>query len=228
MDPHKPRWSAYRWALEKAQELETGVSIVAGTYGNFRKLDDAIGSSEAQRLALGDHAYTVQGVHVRAVPARSTFFVSGVVLVAWATDARMAQVEGQHPAAVAAVASLPDDIAGWRSVHPAERIGEVRPEQESEFDSAPAEPLDPRAAAALSSSGAMINQNHAAMDTDEREGVAGALLAIRAAGLSLDPAAIRAHLMSEHWSGPIIEQALELASRIESGKRPRHRPYGPL
>lgn len=221
-------WSAYPWALSQARELQTHLSIVAGTYGAFEHLDLAIGRGRAYDLARGSHQFTEGGVHVKAVRATKRFHVSGVVLVAWATDNRLAHVEGQYPAAVAAVPSLPDDIRIWRGTCGAPRIGERRPDIEADFESTTVAPLDPRAAAALSSSGAMINQNHAAMDTDERRSIAGALLAIRDAGLPASADALRAHLMSEGWSGPIINQTLELAQQIAAGKTPSHHSYGPV
>jgi len=56
--------------------------------------------------------------------------------VAWASDEALTEIEGQRPAAIAAVAQWPDDIPTWRSVHRPERIGQVRAEQEAEFDTA--------------------------------------------------------------------------------------------
>jgi hypothetical protein len=54
--------------------------------------------------------------------------------VAWATDQVLTEVERQRPSAIAAVTDWPDDIAGWRSVYRASRIGQERHELEAKFN----------------------------------------------------------------------------------------------
>lgn len=61
----------------------------------------------------------------------------------------LAEVEGQNPPAIAAVAGWPDDIAGWRSASSPQRVGQVRADQEAEFDTLVVEALDARAVTEL-------------------------------------------------------------------------------
>lgn len=217
-------WAAYPWALAVARERGTGVSIVAGAFKTFRNFGPGLGHARAAALYAGSHRYSDQGVVVSAVPATRRFHVGGVVLVAMASDERLAHVEGQRPVAVAAVADWPDAIVEWRSLHQPPRIGESRPDQEAEFDAEPSPPLDPRAVELLRSAGALVNTNHAVLSTHERQRVAGALVALRQAEIPVADAALRAHLMSHGWGGPLIDQVAALAGRVRVGQTPRHDP----
>ncbi len=138
-------WEAYDWLLETADQLgATEVSIVASTYDSLGHLNWAIGASAAQWLRVQPHEYRVGGITVRGVSRRGFWHVRGPVLVAWPDNQVMAEIEGKRPAAIAAVAQWPDDIATWRSVYGPTRIGQVRPEQEAEFDTATIGELDPQ------------------------------------------------------------------------------------
>jgi folylpolyglutamate synthase/dihydropteroate synthase len=134
----------------------------------------------------------------------------------------MAEIEGKRPAAIAAVAQWPDDVATWRSVYGPTRVGQVRPEQEAEFDTATVDELDPQVAEAIRGAAAIINENHAVLSTHEREAMAGALVALRSAEVPVDREALRAYLMSAGWQGRLVTQVLELADRIDRGQTPRH------
>jgi hypothetical protein len=134
----------------------------------------------------------------------------------------MAEIEGKRPAAIAAVAQWPDDIATWRSVYGPTRIGQVRLEQEAEFDTATVGELDPQVAEIIRSATAIVNENHAVLSTHEREAMAGALIALRNAGIPVDKEALRAYLMAARWQGRLVSQVLELVDRIDRGQTPRH------
>jgi hypothetical protein len=219
-------WAAYNWLLESAAELGASeVSIVAATYGNFGYLGSAIGSAAAERLRVLPHGYRHDGITVRGVSRRGFWSTRGPVLVSHATDEIMAEVEGQRPPAIAAVAPWPDDIATWRSIHHPGRIGQVRAEQEAPHATRSAPTLDARAAEALDSVAPLINEGHAVFDTDERETVAGALIALSTANVPVAAEGLRAHLMRAGWAGELIEQALELAARVARGERPRHHHF---
>lgn len=217
------RWEAYDWLIEMAGELDaTEVSIVASTYDSLGRLDWAIGASEAQWLRVQPHEYRVGGITVHGVSRRGFWHVRGPVLVAWPDDQVMAEIEGKRPAAIAAVVQWPDDVATWRSVYEPTRIGQVRSEQEAEFDTAMVSELDPQVADAIRGAAAVVNENHAVLSTHERETMAGALVALRSAGIPVDKEALRAWLMSAGWQGRLVNQALDLADRVERGETPRH------
>jgi hypothetical protein len=219
------RWAAYDWLLDTAQELGASeVSIVGANYEVLGRLDSAIGSAEASYLRTTGHNYRVDGITVSGVSRRGGWWVRGPVLVAWANDAVLAEVEGQRPAAVAAVATWPEDVAGWRSVYAPERIGQVRTEQEAEFDTVIGD-LDPRVARAIDSAAAWVNENHSVLSTHEREAMAGMFVALRSARIPVDLDAVRARLMAAGWNGGLIERVLQLGERVERGETPRHRPF---
>jgi hypothetical protein len=216
-------WEAYDWLLETADQLgATEVSIVASTYDSLGHLNWAIGASEAQWLRVQPHEYRVGGITVRGVSRRGFWYVRGPVLVAWPDDQVMAEIEGKRPAAIAAVAQWPDDIATWRSVYGPTRIGQVRLKQEAEFDTATVVELDPKVAEIIRSATAIVNENHAVLSTHEREAMAGALIALRNAGIPVDKEALRAYLMAARWQGRLVSQVLELVDRIDRGQTPRH------
>lgn len=217
------RWEAYEWLLEMADQLgSVEVSIVASTYDSLGNLNWAIGASEAQWLRVQPHGYKIGGITVRGVSRRGFWHVRGPVLVAWPDDEVMAEIEGKRPAAIAAVAQWPDDVATWRSVYETTRIGQVRSEQEAEFDTATVTELDPEAAAAIRGAAAVVNENHAVLSTHEREAMAGALIALRGAGVSVNREALRAFLMAAQWQGRLVNQVLELADRVDRGETPKH------
>jgi hypothetical protein len=217
-------WEAYHWLLQTAADIgATEVSVLGSTYDNLGGLNFAIGAHEAANLRSTAHGYRVGGITVRAITRRGSFYVRGPVLVAWATDEALAVVEGQNPPAIAAVATWPDDIASWRSVYAPERIGQVRPDQEAEFDTVTAQPLDPRAQRAIDAAAALVNEHHSVLATYEREGVAGAFVALRAANVPVDRDAVRAYLMAAGWNGKLIEGVVTLAERVARGETPRHR-----
>jgi hypothetical protein len=134
----------------------------------------------------------------------------------------MAEIEGKRPAAIAAVVQWPDDVATWRSVYGPTRIGQVRSEQEAEFDTATVSELDPQVAEAIRGAAAVVNENHAVLSTHERETMAGALVALRRAGIPVNREALRAYLMAAGWQGRLVNQTLELADRVDRGETPRH------
>ena len=145
--------------------------------------------------------------------------------MAYATDDVLAEVEKQRPPAIAAVASWPDDIVIWRSQHNPRRIGQVRADQEAEYDTASVPELHPRAIDALNSAIRPVNPAHAVLSVHEREWIAGALLALRDAGIPVDRDAFQAYLMHAGWGGKLIAGALDLAERVEAGRTPRHRSF---
>jgi hypothetical protein len=219
-------WEAYDWAFETADLCGVKeITIVGATYDTLGELDRAIDDPRVASLRVLPHSYKVGPITVTGVSRRGSWYARGVVLVAWATDQVLAEIERQRPAAIAAVATWPDYVAGWRSIHKPERIGQIRPAEEAQFDTAAISGLDPQAAKAIDSAGAWVNQFHAVLDTDERAAVAGALIALRSAGVPVDPNELRVHLMTREWGGRLIDQTVELAERIASGQTPRHRPF---
>lgn len=220
------RWESCEWLLDTADELGAAeVSIVAATYDALGRLNWAIGDTEAGRMRVLPHRYRVDGITVHGISRRGNWHVRGPVLVAWASDEVLTEVEGERPAAVAAVAQWPDDIATWRSVYRPERIGQVRAEQEAEFDTATLAELDPMVERAVRGAAAVVNENHTVLTTHEREAMAGALVALRGAGIPVDREALRAHLMAASWNGKLVGQVLQLAGRVERGETPRHTPF---
>jgi hypothetical protein len=218
-------WESYDWAFEKAQVLGVReITVVGATYPNLRNLDVAIGVEEADLLHRLPHEYEAGGLTVRGVTSRGNWHVRGVVIVAWATDDVLGQVEGQAPAAIAAVVTVPDYIPAWLSAHNPERIGQVRVEDEAEVAGGGGAQLDPRAADAVDKAGAWVNDAHHALDRDEREAVAGVLVALRAASVPVDVDGLRAHLMARGWNGDLINRAVTLARRVADGETPHHRP----
>ncbi len=218
-------WEAYPWAFETAERLGVAeITIVAATYQNLGALDLAIGDDEAQLLRRPPHTYEAGGVTVSGVASRGIWRARGVVIVAWANDATLGVIEGQRPAAIAAVAQWPDRIPAWLSAHGPERIGQVRTDQEAEWAQSTVPPLSARAAEALDSAG-WVNQAHQTLSADEREVVAGALLALRSEGAYVDLEALRAHLMAQDWNGGLINDVVGLAERVARGKTPRHRRF---
>jgi hypothetical protein len=145
--------------------------------------------------------------------------------LAWASDDALAEIEGQRPPAIATVAQWPDDVATWRSTYGPERIGQVRAEQEAEFDTVTVAELDPRAARAVRGAAALVNENHSVLGTHEREVLAGALVSLREANIPLDPEALRAYLMAAGWNGRLVGQVLRIAERVERGDTPRHSAF---
>jgi hypothetical protein len=217
-------WEAYDWLLNTATNLGASeVSIVAATYDSLGQLDRAIGSAGANRMRVLPHRYRVDGITVHGVSRRGFWYVRGPVLVAWGNDQVLGEVESQRPAAIAAVAQWPDDIATWRSVYRPQRIGQVRPGQEAEFDTATVAQLDPRVARAISDAAALVNENHTVLSTSERERLAGALVALRSANILVDKEALRAFLMAAGWNGKLAGRVLELAARVGRGETPRHK-----
>jgi hypothetical protein len=190
-------WESYDWALETARELGVAeITVVGATYPNLGNLNLAIGAAEADSLHRSPHEYEVGGVTVRGVTSRGNWHVRGVVIVAWANDDVLGQVEGQRPAALAAVVSWPEYIPAWLAAHRPKRIGQVRVENEADNT----------------------------LDSDEREAVASALVALREARVPVDDAALRAHLMARGWNGGLINATVTLARRVMKGETPRHRP----
>jgi hypothetical protein len=207
--------SAWRGTRLVAEDLGASeVSIVAGW---------AIGSAEAGAMRVGPHRYRVGGITVHGVSRRGSWHVRGPVLVAWANDQILTEIEGQRPPAIAAVAPWPDDIATWRSVYAPERIGQVRADQEAQFDTATIAALDPRVERAIRGGAAFVNEHHAVLSTHEREAMAGALVALRSANVPVDPHALRAYLMAAGLNGGLVDQVLHLAERVARGETPRHR-----
>ncbi len=220
------RWEAYGWLLDTAGELGVSeVTIVGATYESLGRLNSAIGSTEAQSLRVQPHRYRAGGVTVKGVTTRGFWHVRGPVLVAWAGDQILTEVEGQRPQAIAAVTTWPDDVATWRSVYHPSRIGQVRSDQEAEFDTAVVEEIDSRVADVLRGAAASVNENHAVLSTHERETVAGALIALHTAGIQVDAVAVRGYLMAAGWQGGLVDQVLQLAKRVDRGERPHHRPF---
>jgi hypothetical protein len=219
-------WKAYDWVLDTAEQLGVAdVSIVASTYAALGGLNWGIGPGEAERLRIQPHRYLVDGLTVHGVALRGGGYPRGVLLVANADDQTLAKIEGHRPAAIAAVAQWPDDVAAWRaSYHPA-RIGQIRPDQEAEYDTTTVETLDLIATKAINSAAAIVNENHSALNTVEREAMAGALVALRDAGLGISPEALRTYLMVKGWNGKLIERTVALAERVTGGQNPRHRPF---
>ena len=167
------RWESYGWLLDAAEALDSSdVTILGSTYDSLGNLNRAIGSSEAQSLRVQPHRYRVGGITVHGVSQRGFWMIRGPVLVAWAREDVLTEVEGKGAQAIAAVAVWPDDIATWRSVYAPYRIGQIRPDQEAEYDTAAAPDIDPRVADILSSATAIVNENHAVLSTHERESVA--------------------------------------------------------
>jgi hypothetical protein len=220
------RWESYEWLLDAADELDASeVSILAATYDALGRLNWAIGATEANHMRVLPHRYRVDGITVHGISRRGHWHVRGPVLVAWASDEILTEVEGQRPAAVAAVAQWPDDVATWRSVYRPERIGQVRAEQEAEYDTATLAVLDPRVQGAIRGAAAVINENHAVLSTYEREAIAGALVALRGASIPVDREALRAYLIAAGWNGRLVGQVLRLARRVERGETPHHTPF---
>jgi hypothetical protein len=148
-------WAAYEWAFYTADLLGVKeISIVGATYDTLGELDRAIDDPDATGLRVLPHSYKAGAITVRGVSRRGSWYARDVVLVAWANDQALAEIESQRPAAIAAVATWPDYIAGWRSVHQPQRIGQVRPEQEAQFDTTTIAGLHPQAAKAIDSAGA--------------------------------------------------------------------------
>jgi hypothetical protein len=217
-------WESYDWLLKTAAELGADeVSIVAATYGNLGHLSAAVSKDAAARLRVKPHAYRHRGITVHGISQRGDWYARGPVLMVLPDDEIMAEVEGQRPPAIAAVASWPNHIATWRSVYNPPRIGQVRAEQEAKFDTVIVPSLDPRAADVIDSVAVLVNEWHAVLDIDEREDIAGALIALSDANVSVE--GLRAHLMRAGWQGELIENALELARRVARGERPRHHHY---
>lgn len=220
------RCEAYGWVLKQADELNVSeVTVLGATYDQLGDLGWAIGQSRAAPLRAGGHQYRENGITVRGETTRGYWRTRGPVLVAWASDAVLAEVESQRPPAIAAVASWPDSIASWRSVYAPDRIGQVRAEQEADYDTFTVTALDPRAARAIDGAAAAVNENHSAFSTDERQFFAGALVALREAGVPVDRDALQAHLMTQNWNGELIARALKLADRVARGETPRHRRF---
>lgn len=219
-------WESYAWAFDTAQRLGVAdISIVASTYEALGRLNWAIGSAEASRLRVQPHGYNVSGMTVHGISRRGYWRAHGVVLVAWASDQVLAEIEAQRPAAIAAVAQWPDDIAGWRSIHHPPRIGQTRAEVEAQFSTVAVTPLDPRVERTIDAAAAIVNENHSVLDTDERQLMAGAFIALRQAGIGVPSDALRTHLMTKGWNGKLIERAVELAERVAAGQTPKHRPF---
>jgi len=55
--------------------------------------------------------------------------------------------------------------------------------------------------------------------------MAGAFVALRAAGIPVDRDALRAELMAAGWTGSLIARVLDLARRVARGETPHHRPF---
>lgn len=219
------RWEAYDWAFETAEQLGVHeITVVGATYENLGNLDLAIGPVEADRLRRLPHEYQVGGMRVRGVPMRGGGLVRGVALVAWANDDVLARVEGQRPRAIAAVASWPNYIPAWLATYRPERIGQVRADAEAEYGAPAVVQLDVRAAGALDRAAAWVNEHHAGLHGAEREAVAGAFVALRAAGVPVEADALRAHLLARGWDGGMIADAVKLAERVANGETPHHRP----
>ena len=85
--------------------------------------------------------------------------------------------------------------------------------------------LDPRASKAIDGASIGVNRSHWILATDERELIAGALIALRSARVAIDLDALRAHLMAAGWTGSLVVDVLRLAKRIEAGATPRHRKF---
>jgi len=218
-------WESYDWAFETAEQLGVGeLTIVGATYPNLGNLNLAIGGGEADSLRRPPHEYQAGGLRVRGVTSRGNWHVSGVIIVAWANDEVLGQVEGQRPAAIAAVVSWPAYIPAWLSAHRPERIGQVRAEAEAEFAGGGVAQLDPRAATALDKAAVWVNDAHHTLDRDEGEAVAGAFVALREARVPIDDAALRARLMARGWKGGLINATVTVARRVAKGETPKHRP----
>jgi hypothetical protein len=219
-------WEAYDWALDTAEQLGvTDVSIVASTYAALGALNWGIGPGEAERLRVQPHRYRIDGLTVHGVALRGGGYPRGVVLVANADDRTLAKIEGHRPAAIAAVTQWPDNVAAWRSTCQSPRIGQIRPDQEADYDTATVATLDPVAAKAINSAAAIVNENHSVLSTHEREAMAGALVALRDAGAAVSPEALRTYLKVKGWNGKLIERTVTLAARVAEGQTPRHRPF---
>jgi hypothetical protein len=219
------RWESYGWLLEVAKSLDaTDVSIVGATYDVLGRLDLAIGDQAANALRVLPHRYTIGGITVHGVSRHGSWQIRGPVLAAWPNEDVLADIEGQKPVAVAAVASWPDNVAGWRSIYLPERIGQIRTEQEAEFDTVIVAELDRRVAGVVRVAAALVNESHSVPSTHERERMAGAFVALRDAGITVDLDALRAHLMGAGWNGQLVGRVLQLAERVAGGETPHHQP----
>lgn len=221
------RWASYDWLLAMAVELgQTDVTILGATYENLGNLDLAIGRAEARSMRVQPHRYRAHPITVHGVSQVGAWgALRGPVLVAWARDEVLAELEERRPPAIAAVATWLDSIPVWRSVFRPQRIGQERPEQEAEFATIVVAELNPVALKTLDAAIRFVNKHHAGLDTDEREQVVGALLALYAANVPVDAGALRAHLMDDGWNGELAEEVITLAERPAEGRRPRHRPF---
>jgi len=218
------RWESYEWLLDMAADLGSHeVSVIGGTYEVLGRLDLALGGFEAERLRVGPHSYRVRGLTVHGITRRGFWHTRGPVLVAWARDEHLTEVEGQKPPAIAAVAQWPHDIGTWYSVYKPERIGQERPQQEANFALPVAPYLDARAANAIEDAALWVNEAHSILDTDERENMVGALIALRNASIPVDREGVRGFLMARGWNGGVISDVLDLAARVSVGWTPHHR-----
>jgi hypothetical protein len=126
-------WAGYDWLLQTAAELQSDdVTIVAPTYQRFDDLWWTIGEADADALRLAPHTYVVDGIVVHGVTPRGSWRVRGPVLVAWANDEILTKIENRRVVAIPAVASWPSRIAAWRAIYAAARIGQERPDQETD------------------------------------------------------------------------------------------------
>jgi hypothetical protein len=216
-------WESYAWLLHAARELGAAeVSIVAATYENLGDLDRAIGAKQASWMRSPPHSYREDGITVHGVSRRGGWHVRGPVLAAWANDDVLADIEARRAPAIAAVATWPDSIPIWLHTYSPLRIGQVRADQESEYSDITVEALDRSALDALNSATLLVNENHSVLSTYEREHLAGILLALHDAGISLDRDAMKAHLIAAGWNSKLVGAAVELAERVADGRRPRH------
>lgn len=217
-------WASVSWLAETARDLGYNeVSILAATYDRLGDFGRSLGSHVASRLRSTEHRHVTQsGLTVHGITTRGSWHPRGPVLVAFGGSEVLAEVEGRNPPAIATVAGWPDDIAGWRSAFAPQRIGQVRADQEAQFDTLVVQALDPRAAAELAGPLALVNENHSALSTHERQRLARAFVELRRQRVPVDDEELRTHLMGAGWNGKLIAAAVGLAARVAQGQTPRH------
>jgi hypothetical protein len=203
--PHKVASAlGVQWAVEKATELGSSVSIYVPGKQNLRSDHPAV------------DALIRRGVPVRTWRERPG---GGVIVALWPDEKNLLRAEESGPAAVVAVTWSPRQVLGWAHAKNAEPLGGPGPDL--------GRGLDPVVAQAVDSLGIVVGQ-HKTADQRYRATIAKGMTILKKAGFALEPDDLHTHAIGHGWRASNAEILRGVADRINAGRTIQGMKSAPL
>jgi len=205
--PHKTASAiGVQWALERAAELGSSLSIYAPGKQNLRSDHPAV------------ETLIKRGVPVHTWRERPG---SGVIVALWPDEKNLLRAEERGPAALVAVTWVPKEVLGWAKAKSAQPLGCPEP------DITDIHGLDPVVSEAVDSLGIVVGQ-HKTADLRYRAAIAKGLAILKGAGYSLNPDDLYVHAIGHGWRASNADILRDVAERINAGRTIQGMKTAPL